>query len=66
MTSDRKDTAGDESKAEDVLNENNLLQKADSNTPPATKMGWTCPKCGTDVELPRDVCWNCLYNPSAC
>ncbi|MEZ6127753.1 MAG: DUF2007 domain-containing protein [Planctomycetaceae bacterium] len=28
--------------------------------------GWTCPRCGTDIEADFDVCWNCLYNPSAC
>lgn len=28
--------------------------------------GWTCPRCDTEVEPPFDVCWNCLYDPSAC
>lgn len=28
--------------------------------------GWTCPRCHTNVEPPFQVCWNCLYDPSAC
>jgi|AntAceMinimDraft_11_1070367.scaffolds.fasta_scaffold04091_6 hypothetical protein len=32
----------------------------------AVQPGWTCPKCGTEVELGYEVCWKCLYNPSAC
>ena len=28
--------------------------------------GWTCPRCDSEVEFGFDVCWNCLYNPSAC
>ncbi len=34
---------------------------------PVTQLpGWTCPRCGTDIELGFDVCWKCLYNPAAC
>lgn len=34
--------------------------------PPRDPRGWTCPKCGEEIEQGFDVCWNCLYNPAAC
>lgn len=37
-----------------------------SREPRADVIGWTCPKCDTDIERGFDVCWNCLYNPAAC
>ena len=27
---------------------------------------WQCPRCDSEVDAGFDVCWNCLYNPSAC
>ncbi len=66
MTSDSKNTAGNHSKTEGGSNRNDLQKTPDRNAPSAPVIGWTCPKCGTDIELLRDVCWICLYNPRAC
>ena len=56
--------------ATDQATARKLLQDYESrrqdNPAQSQKIGWTCPRCGTDVEAPFDVCWNCLYDPSAC
>ena len=28
--------------------------------------GWTCPKCGTEVEFEFDSCWNCQHSRLSC
>ncbi|MEZ6126500.1 MAG: DUF2007 domain-containing protein [Planctomycetaceae bacterium] len=33
---------------------------------PFAVSGWTCPRCGTDVEAQFDTCWNCRYSPRSC
>jgi hypothetical protein len=32
--------------------------------PPAA--GWTCPRCGSEVDFDFDTCWSCLYNRLSC
>ncbi len=66
MTSKHEDSADHVSKTDIGANDADLSEHRDTPTPPETVIGWTCPKCGTDIELLQDVCWNCLYNPSAC
>ena len=66
MTSNHEDSDNSISNAKSDTNDADLPKNPDTSTPPETVIGWTCPKCGTDIELLRDVCWNCLYNPSAC
>jgi hypothetical protein len=66
MTCNGANTDGADSNAQGDSDESNLPGSPDTNTPPAIIIGWTCPKCDTDIELHRDVCWNCLYNPNAC
>jgi len=66
MNNNDDKTAASDANAENDSVENDPLENSDARAVPSVVPGWTCPKCGTDVEFPRDSCWNCLYNPSAC
>lgn len=43
-----------------------IAARSHADSQPLDPRGWTCPKCDAEVEAGFDVCWKCLYNPSAC